>query len=785
MEIQNQVKRTLSTPQNLEQIRLILDGPEAPLRTALANQVCELFGFLDAQGKKQLGTCLKALRDLEKAGHFVLPPSVTGESKRLSPRRLAEPVPSAVDVPAAAGDIKGLGLVLVTTEQQLRTWNELMIQEHPRGAGPLVGRQLRYLVDSDHGLLGGLGFGASALQLRDRDLWIGWNVQTRRAQLHRVVGLSRLLIRNEVHCRNLASRVLGICLARFPRDFKARYGFHPWILETFVEPDYLGTCFRAANWQQIGQTQGRGRQDRDRSVAESVKEIYVYPLDQSFRTLMGVPPDDRGRALAFDDGIDSDNWATAEFGEAPLGDTRLTRRLVKSATTAAKQPGRAFCAAARGDLPAVKGYYRMIEAPDDSAVTMENILLPHRERTVQRMKAHDTVLCIEDGTDLNYSGLDKCTGLGTIGTNQTGASSQGLHLHSTLATTTDGIPLGVLLAQCAAPEAKLKEDDRPSSTIPIEEKKTFRWIAGFRDCVALADKVPDTQLVGVMDREADFFELFDEQRRNPSVDLLVRAKHDRGTMSGTNLFDAVGETPVRSHLRIHVPRQSARPKKSKQKARPGHPKRTADVSLRYGSVELRPPSYLADRDPVTLWVIHVLEEHPPQGVEPLEWFLLTTLEVEFVGQAEECLRWYCLRWRIEDWHRVLKSGCRVEALAHESADRLRRAIGIKLVIAWRIMLMTLLGREQPELPPDVLFSDVEIEVLDAYGKKNGKPLTNLGSAVRLVAQIGGYLGRKNAPPPGHQLMWHGYSQLQLMCEGYSLRGHIGSTVDDLGEPHVH
>ena len=101
----------------------------------------------------------------------------------------------------------------------------------------------------------------------------------------------------------------------------------------------------------------------------------------------------------------------------------------------------------------------------------------------------------------------------------------------------------------------------------------------------------------------------------------------------------------------------------------------------------------------------------------LEWFLLTTREITTVEQAQECLRWYCLRWRIEDWHRVLKSGCRVEALAHRSAERLQRAIAIHLVIAWRIMLMTLLGRECPGLPADVLFSDLEIEVLEAYAKK--------------------------------------------------------------------
>ena len=133
-----------------------------------------------------------------------------------------------------------------------------------------------------------------------------------------------------------------------------------------------------------------------------------------------------------------------------------------------------------------------------------------------------------------------------------------------------------------------------------------------------------------------------------------------------------------------------------------------------------------------MWVVHVVETSPPADAEPIEWFLLTTREISTVEQAQECLRWYCLRWRIEDWHRVLKSGCRIEALQHKTAERLKRAIAINLVIAWRIMLMTLLGRECPQLPAEVLFSDLEIEVLQAYSKKTASP-SPLNSATLCVS----------------------------------------------------
>jgi hypothetical protein len=771
METQNQIKRTLSQPEAIEHVRSVLDENGGMNRTTVAEKICRHYGFTDARGALQTSSCLKALRDLERGGQIVLPKPLV-QPGRGSPRRLCEPVPMPQGVPLEVGDVCGLKLVAVESVEQMRIWNEMMIREHPRQAGPLVGRQLRYLIDSGYGWLGAAGFGAAALQLHDRDLWIGWDDETRRSHLHRVIGLSRFLIRPDVHCRNLASHLLGMILRAAPDAFEKRYGFRPWLVESFVDTScFAGTCYRAANWVRVGLTQGRGRQDRHRERAETVKDIYLYLLEKDFRAKLGLPADSGLSALDVADGLGAEGWAEKEFGGAPLGDKRLSSRLVDCAGAKANKPDRAFSGVAKGDWAAVKGYYRLIDHPDETAVSMENILAPHRNRTIRRMQAQQTLLCIQDGTDLDYSSLDRCEGLGVIGSNQTGAKSRGLHLHSTFAVATNGLPLGILKAQCIAPGLKSKEDKRRHCDIPIEEKESFCWVLGLRDCMEVAREMPHTRLISVMDREADFFELFDEQRQNPSVQLLVRARHNRTTTEGSKLFDAIKKTEVRARLQIYVARQSARPKKSKQKARAGRSARTAEVSLRYDQIELRPPSYHKDKPPIMLWVVHVVEDNPPEGDEGIEWYLLTTIKIDSVEKAEKCLRWYCLRWRIEDWHRVLKSGCRIEDAGHETAERLKRAIAINLVIAWRIMLMTLMGRETPELPTEILFSDLEIEVLEAFAKKKRiKPPLQLGDAVRLVAQIGGYLGRKNDPPPGHQLMWHGYSQLQLLCEGFSLRG---------------
>jgi hypothetical protein len=620
--------------------------------------------------------------------------------------------------------LSGLQLVKVETDTLKRIWNELMVQEHPRGAGPMVGAQMRYLIGSDHGWLGGLGFGASALQLKDRDHWIGWDHATRQAHLHRLIGLNRFLIRPSVQCRNLASHVLGMALRQLPDDIECRYGYRPWLVETFVETErFSGACFRAANWKAIGQTQGRGRQDRENRSSETCKAIYVYPIEADFRARLGVAPEPQRQTLEITEGLEGEAWTDNEFANAQLGDRRLSKRLLDSAAILSQTPGRAFCGAAQGDWPKVKGYYRMIDQPDDSAVTLEAILAPHRQRTIARMRAQQTVLCIQDGTDLNYSSLSQCEGLGVIGSNQTGAKSRGLHLHSTLAATTDGLPLGVLSAQCGAPEPK---SEQPARTLPIEQKKGFSWIRSLRDSNALAREMPDTHQVCVMDREADFFELMDEPRHR-RVDLLVRAKHDRcikGKNTGKGkrkgkpkLFDTLKKSAVRADFSISIPRQSSRPKRSKQKARPKREARTAKVELRYQQLTLLPPSHLKDKEPVQLWAIHVCEPTPPANEKPLAWFLLSTCEITDPEMARQCVYWYTLRWRIEDWHRVLKSGCGIEELAHKTAERLKRAIAIQLVIGWRIMLMTLLGRSCAQLPAEVLFSDLEVTVLRAYALK--------------------------------------------------------------------
>ncbi len=541
MIAQNQIKRTLSTSANIETARRLLEDDTILHRTGLATRVCKQFAFYGARGQAQVSSCLKALRQLEQTGHFILP-GVEQKRAKKSPRRLQEPVSLPVDVPPEVGDVQDLRLVMVQTDEEKRIWNELMLSEHPLGDGPLVGRQVRYLIGSQHGWLGGFGFAAAALQLAARDKWIGWDREQQQAHLHRVIGMSRFLIRPSVGCHNLASKVLSMSVARVAIDFEQRYKYRPYLIESFVDIEhYSGTCYRAANWIEIGRTKGRGRQDR-------------------------------------------------------LSESALSR---------------AFCGVAKGDWAATKAYYRMIDQPETSAVTMENILAPHRQRTARRMMGQKVVLCLQDGSELNYTNLNSCTGLGELKANQTGAKTLGLNLHSTFAIATNGLPLGVLKAQCLTPKAKSADDKRKPRQIPIEEKKTFAWIEHHRDLVELAGTMPQTKIVEVCDREADFYELLDEQRNTPGVDILIRAKHDRNIEEDPyKLFAAVRQSPLQGRIQVPIPKQSARTKKGKQKARPVRPKRLADLALRHLQIQLPAPEYYADRPPVTVELIHAVVGKP-------------------------------------------------------------------------------------------------------------------------------------------------------------------------------
>ncbi len=750
---QHQIPRTLTSQSGLKRLQTLMAGQSFATRTQLSRAVCEEFGFYDARGEAQVTSSLKVLRDLGRSGQLELP-----ASKRSVRKVQARGLGQAVDLPQGVPDrvdrVCALELELVESEAQLRLWNELIEREHPCGAAVHVGCQLRYLVVSAHGYLGALGFASSALALRSRDQWMGWDAAHKSRHLNRVIGMSRFLIRPSVRCRNLASKVQGLCLRRLGRDFKNRYGYSPYLVETFVDESHSGVSLRASNWLHLGETTGRGRFG-GKAGSVGVKSVYVYELERNWRELLGLEKV-RVKVRARGHGLAIDEWSEQEFGGAPLGDERRSRRLVKSADIQARQPMSAFAAAAGADRAAVFGHYRLIDQAETSAVTPNNILAPHRQRTLERMQGQKEVLCVQDGTDLNFANHGGCKGMGLISRNQNSAGTLGIHMHSLLVLDAQGVPLGV-------PHIEY-------GNLDDEGKKTERWLRGLQATAQLAEPLSEVRSVAVMDREADCFEVMAECRRLPEVELLVRAKYDRSQGKGKpKMFAAIRAQPAQARLEVPVMAQSARRSTRSQKARPKRPKRMATVELRWRAVEIQPTSGFADEKPIQMNLVHVYEPEAPAASSALEWLLLTSLAVTNVDEAKAVVERYLLRWRIEDWHRILKSGCKAEFLQYRKGERIERAVTINAVIAWRLAAMTLLGRETPELPMQVLFSDTEIGVLEDFACENRlKVPDNAGTGVLTMAMNAGYMNRKNDPPPGYKKIWEGYIRLVNMSQAYEL-----------------
>ena len=718
METHDTILVQLATPPAVTLIQDWLQNHPDGHRSGLSQHVCESLALRDACGQPRMAGVQKALRVLERRGLWRLPTAHSGpKSGSQKARRLEQPVEHPRNVPSRVDEIRGLRLVLVAKgdDASFRIWNELMLGEHPLRDARLVGRQVRYLIDSDHGYLGGIGFGSSALRLEVRDRWIGWDPTLRSRFQAQVVNMARFLIRPSVRCDNLASHVLALCMRRLAADFSTRYGFEPWLAETFVDTEaYDGGCYRAANWQHLGASKGRGRNGRT-GLVKTIKDVYVYPLRKDWRRAMGLPAACDGLAsVALEEALNSDRWIDDEFGAVDLGHQDTEQRLAQIVRSRAENPGASYAQCFAGDRHQLKAYYRFIGHRRE-CITPDSILEGHRNRTLGRMKGQSRVLVIQDTSDLDFSERLHCNGLGDIGKNQTGAVSHGLKMHSALAVGEDGVPLGVLRLSIYASHygGGLDGPDHRS----IEEKESHRWLETVQDLGQVSELLPETEMICVSDREGDIFELFDCRRRQArSVHLLVRAKHNRCLDGGgPKLFDHLDRLPVMAEAAIEVPRQREKKGKPSKPGRPSMPARTAQVQVKWAKVTLLAPDTEHTRDlpSAEVYAVSIVEPNAPSGSTPLQWVLLTTSPVESRKQALRCVRWYTKRWRIEEWHRVLKSGCNIESHQHRTADRLARAIAIDAVIAWRAMLLTLLSRESPEMPCDMVFSSLECRLLES------------------------------------------------------------------------
>ena len=559
--------------------------------------VCGWLNWRTALGQLKEVSCRVALLKLHRGGLLRLPEIDQRSIPR--PQRVGtEPPrlePAAVESSLEALQPVSLLRIDSADSPHSRIWNELMNQEHYLGAGPLCGAQIRYLLGSGAGeWLGGLAFSASAWRVEARDRWIGWNEQARREHLQEVIANSRFLIRPCVRAPNLASHALGLALRRVTSDWRERYGYEPLLVETFVDAErFTGTCYQAANWELVGVTQGRGRQDAKHQSAQPVKKIWVYPLHRQARERL------RGGAPLPTTPSPTD-WAEQEFGGAVLGDERLERRLLTLARDFYARPQASMPEACQSRSK-TKAAYRFFDHPETQ---MDVLLKPHSEATQQRIAAEKVVLAGLDTTSLNYSTHPATENLGPIGSEKEGII--GMLVHSTMTFNLEGTPLGLLDVQCWARDAAAFGQRHERKQRPIEEKESSKWLKSFRRVAEVQRRSPGTRLVSVGDRESDIYELFQEALRDPQGPwLLIRAEQDRRLAEGQQqLVSWVEQQPVAGIQEIQVPRHG------KQAAR------VARLEVRFARVNLQPPKNKKSLGALTLSAVLSQEVEAPPGSHP-------------------------------------------------------------------------------------------------------------------------------------------------------------------------
>lgn len=700
------VKRSL-----LDSLTVRSVGADPPSRHELVEEFCRWAHWRNGKGELCVSSANVALQRLEEQGLVRLPPP-QARPARAGERKLRDdglPLPPLAQLSEIS--LSRLRLILVAGSQdpQHLLWNRLISREHPLQRAPLVGAQLRYLiVAGENDILGALGFGPPAFYLSCRDCWIGWDGQARAQNRNRVVGLSRFLIRPGVRWPNLATRCYRLALQRLRQDWLERYGVELLLVETYVDRrTHTGRSLVAANWLRIGQSQGRGRSTpRKTDKPRSIKDVWVWQWDPQARTHLQertLPPVVPRSIFSASPRL---SWVEQELDGLDLGHLTLKRRYARMLEGRWAKPDQSFFSSFQGKQ-ATNAAYEFLANPR-AELNFPNLISAHCQNTRRRMAAEAVVLLAQDTTPLSYNTLQKTTGLGPIGDNA--HPGRGLLLHTLQAFRLDGIPLGTAGAELWARDQLSDTAHRNQQS--IDQKESVRWVNAFQLAAQIARQMPQTVLFCAGDRENDIIEVYDRSTVAPdNLFFLVRAQHDRVLDSGEKLWAHLAVQPCGATMDVRIPRHKNRP------ARP------ATLELRWAPISIRPPRVGCKNSwgALRLWALQAKEINPPAEAQPIEWLLLTNWKIDSLKTARRLVRWYGLRWGIECWHQVLKDVCQVEKRQMKSAQALGRALGLDMMVAWRVLLSCRLGKAHPHLPASVLYSPEELAILEIYKKKASRP----------------------------------------------------------------
>ncbi|CAM2162169.1 transposase [Paraburkholderia sacchari] len=439
---------------------------------------------------------------------------------------------------------------------------------------------------------------------------------------------------------------------------------------------------------------------------------------------------------------DAGAWVDEEFETLDLGDPRRDRRAKELVKRFASRPTASIPGACDGWAETMAAYRFL----GNERIDWRDMMQPHWDRTTARMGQLPVVLCIADTTELNFNGQD-IDGAGPL----CYEAQVGTYLHATYAVTPDREPLGVMNAWMWAREPRDANGKRGGI------KESTRWIESYEIVAEQARTVPDTRLVYVADREGDIAALMRRAKDlGEPADWLIRSQHNRALNDEEKLWDKVHASNVLGHISFVLPGRSG------QKAR--------EVTQELRSQRITLPG----RAGVTLTCIEAYEVDAPAGVKPVIWRLVTNREAGDADALTEIVDWYRARWEIEMLFNVLKNACRVEALQFSQMERVEKALALYMVVSWRIARLMRVGRTCPELDASLFFAADEIHGAHVLSKKpRPKKPPTLNQMIRMIASLGGFLGRKSDGEPGAKTLWIGMQRvmdavvtIQILRDGY-------------------
>lgn len=466
-----------------------------------------------------------------------------------------------------------------------------------------------------------------------------------------------------------------------------------------------------------------------------------------------------------------EKWAAQELQYADLGDTRRKKRLISIVENLASQPSTSVPQAS-GNLAAASATYDFWNSP---YFHPSDIIAAQAKSTVERIKEHPIVLAVQDTTSLDFTTQKAKKGMGYLDYKK----SFGLKVHTTLGVSAPGIPLGLINQYVWAREEKNLGIAKQRKKRETEEKESQRWLDSLSET---QQQIPEEiQVVTIGDCEADIFDLF-AQSRSPNSHLLIRGTHNRkvnyledkqrsGHPEPKYLHQSIREVKACGSLDVQVKRN------------PNHEARLAKLTVRFASFEIQVPKHHSKanpRQPVKLQVILAEEENPHTGVNPISWLLLTSLDISSFESAITCVRWYSYRWLIERYHFVLKSGCGLEKLQLETGRRIEMALATYSIVAWRLLWLTYQARLHGEESCESFLEEHEWQSLCATIHKKSPPPEKPPSfreAVRMIASLGGFLGRKGDGEPGVKTIWLGLRRLHDISETWKLSHQISSPIE--------